>query len=267
MAASRTGLGGHLTCVQDHDDNEKTKETKIDLLDAQKEYYDQRWGREQFANMLQASRCAAIIGAIAKFEVKEPRILDFGCGTGWLSAILGQFGPTTGVDLSDYAIRLASERFPWVKFYAANVIDWRERSDLEKFDIVVSQEVIEHVPDQMKYLQTAADLLKNGGHLVLTTPNDRTFSAMPGELRRRWSDQPFEDLLASKRLKQMLRPLFHILECTTIIPGFGIERMYRVVNSHKLGRVLTTLRLQQTFERACLRAGFGLHTFVVARRR
>ena len=39
------------------------------------------------------------------------------------------------------------------------------------FDVVVSQEVIAHVPDQAAYLEKAADVLRRDGYLIITTPN------------------------------------------------------------------------------------------------
>ena|ERR1700674_5603418 len=239
----------------------------INLFRTQKEYYDQRWSREEFANALQASRCAAIVGGLACLDLTRPRILDLGCGSGWLSAILAQFGPTTGVDLSDHAVREASKRYPWVQFYAANILEWNERSQLGEFDVVVSQEVIEHVSDQLKYLSTAVNFLRDGGFLLLTTPNARAFGAMEEHLRRSWSDQPLENLLTRKQLTTMVRKSFNVLEATTIISGFGGKGLYRIASSHKLGRILASLGVKGIFDAACLRVGSGLHTFVVAKKK
>jgi 2-polyprenyl-3-methyl-5-hydroxy-6-metoxy-1,4-benzoquinol methylase len=238
----------------------------MSLLETQKDYYDQRWAREEFANALQASRCSAILGGLACLQLPKPNILDLGCGTGWLSAVLAQFGPTTGVDLSDYAVREASKRYPWVRFYAANILEWKEGLQLGEFDIVVSQEVIEHVPDQKKYLEMAANLLRDGGFLLLTTPNARTFAAMNEEFRRSWSDQPLENLLTPKELTEMIRSLFDVLEVTTIVPGFGEKGPYRIASSYKLGRILASLGLKRIFDATCLRVGSGLHTFVLAKK-
>jgi SAM-dependent methyltransferase len=239
----------------------------MDPIQSQKEYYDQRWQREPFANSLQAARCAAIVEALSRLAVKEPRILDLGCGTGWLSAILGQFGPTTAVDLSDYAVQQASERYPWVRFFQANILEWTEASKLGPFDVVVSQEVIEHIDDQPAYLRIAQGCLRDRGILLLTTPNARTFAAMPDELGRSWSDQPFEELLTVSDVGRLVERWFDILQITTIIPGHGVKGLYRIASSYKLGRLLEALRLRHAFDAACLQAGYGLHTFVVARKR
>jgi 2-polyprenyl-3-methyl-5-hydroxy-6-metoxy-1,4-benzoquinol methylase len=237
----------------------------MDIVSIQKDYYDRRWGREKFANAFQASRCAAILAEIARLDINQPRILDLGCGSGWLSAILSQFGPTTGVDLSDHVVREGHELYPWVHFYSADILEWEEASQLGQFDIVVSQEVIEHISDKPKYLRIAFDLLKDGGTLLLTTPNPRTLGAMREEIRRSWSNQPYEEFLTRSHLKQMVRSLFDIADVRTIISA-GERGLYRVVNSYKLGKILASVGLYRTFEATCLRAGFGLHTFVVARK-
>jgi len=237
----------------------------MNILTTQKEYYDRRWAQEKFINSLQASRCAAILGVIAHLDISRPRLLDLGCGSGWLSAILGQLGPTVGVDLSDYAATEARKVYPWVEFHAANIFQWEGASQLGQFDVVVSQEVIEHVSDKRAYLRIAFDFLKDGGVLIMTTPNARTFAAMQDELRRSWSDQPLEDLLTSQALIQMLRGLFEIVDVTTIIPG-GYKGLHRILNSPRLRRILQALRLNRAFEATCLRAGFGLHILAVAKK-
>lgn len=238
----------------------------MDMLTIQKKYYDRRWAEEKFVNNLQATRCAAILDAIAWLDFTQPRILDLGCGSGWLSAILGHFGPTTGVDLSDHVVREARTLYPWVQFYAGNILDWEEASQVGQFDIVVSQEVIEHVSDKPRYLKIAFDFLRDGGALIITTPNARTFAAMQDELRESWSDQPLEELLTPRELERMVRARFDVVDCRTIIPA-GSKGLHRIVNSYKLRTVLESLSMYRAFEGACLRAGFGLHTFIVASKR
>jgi 2-polyprenyl-3-methyl-5-hydroxy-6-metoxy-1,4-benzoquinol methylase len=233
------------------------------LLD-QANYYDQRWQQEGFANGLQAARCAAVVLALHEIEVNEPRILDMGCGTGWLSAILGQFGATTAVDLSDFAVKVAAKKFPWVQFYHGDIFEW-SLTQHPDFDVVVSQEVIEHVVDQAGYVRIAARLLKDRGHLILTTPNARTVRAMRNASE--WSNQPVENVLTVKELRSIVSRHFEIVEVTTIAPGFGDLGIYRLLNSKKVGALLNLLKLRTLYRKLLLRASFGLHTVVLARKR
>ena len=61
------------------------------------DFYDDRWKGFQYANRLKCHRAAAILDALASTRLKQPRILDFGCGAGWLTNILSMFGPATWV--------------------------------------------------------------------------------------------------------------------------------------------------------------------------
>jgi len=230
----------------------------------QQEYYNQRWGQEGFANALQAARCAAVVSALSQAGVQEPRILDLGCGTGWLSSIMSQFGPTTAVDLSEFAVTTTAKRFPWVRFIQGDLFEW-SKSQRPDFDVIVSQEVIEHVADQAGYLEIASLLLKDRGWLVLTTPNARTVKALRNP--QMWSNQPIENILTLKALRRLVSRRFQIVDIRTIVPGFGDTGLYRVLNSEKIGWLLDFLRIRRAYRQALLDAGFGLHTVVVARKK
>ncbi|MFM5962085.1 MAG: class I SAM-dependent methyltransferase, partial [Dolichospermum sp.] len=55
-----------------------------------------------------------------------------------------------------------------------------------KFDVVLFDEVIEHLAHPDEFLKTIAHMLKPGGHIVLTTPNGGYFkNTLP-----RFSDCP-----------------------------------------------------------------------------
>lgn len=234
-------------------------------IDLQRQFYNDRWHDFTFANRLKLERCIAILEALRSTRIREPRIIDLGCGSGWLASILGVFGPTTAVDLSDVAIDEAQKRYSHVNFYQADIMNWEYPE--EAFDIAVSQEVIEYVEDQDRYLRIARGLLRTGGFLILTTPNARTFYALPEEVRKAWSNQPIENWISIAELRKLLKPHFDILHISTIIPGYGVKGSYRFVNSQRFYHVLKLLRLHNTFDWARLKAGYGLHTIAVAQKR
>ena len=151
-----------------------------------------------------------------------------GCGMGWFASQLAQFGPTTGIDLSDDAIAQAKSNFPQVTFMAGNVFEMElpER----QFDVVVSQEVIAHVPDQPGYVEHAARGTKPGGYLIVTTPNRFV------HFRNQWPPSPsghIEQWLSRGALKRLLRPHFRVLRTTTAVP-IGRGGILRLVHSTKL---------------------------------
>ena len=235
-------------------------------IEQQKRFYNERWtNKKRILNRLKLLRTIAILDAIARTNIREPAIVDLGCGDGWLPSILGHFGPTHGVDLSDAAVVEAAERYPWVSFEYADILNWDHPP--ATFDIVISHEVIEHVDDQTKYLQIALSLLKPGGYLILTTPNARTFDSMPQARRQAWSDQPNEKWLTRKELKGLLRQAgFEMVMLDTLIPWGGAGAWRTLANSGRLRRALRRLHLDRWYEDRYLKHGFGLHTMAVAQR-
>jgi predicted TPR repeat methyltransferase len=235
-------------------------------INSQIQFYNQYWQNRSYINNLRLQRCTAILEAISRLPVKEPHIIDLGCGTGWLASILGHIGPTLGVDLSDAAIQEARQKYPYVRFLQADLLAWQDPQENE-FDIVVSQEVIEHFEDQKEYVDLAYHLLKKGGSIILTTPNARTFNAMPEEQRKAWAVQPIENWLMPHELKGLLQSCgFKVIQLTTVIPAYGIRGVYRLFAIRHLRTILRSVRLERAFLRLRLSLGFGLHLFAVAQK-
>lgn len=106
-------------------------------------------------------------------SLEHLRILDIGCGAGLLSEPLARLGAQViGIDPSDTNIAAA-------KMHAARsglLIDYRattveEMGHLERFDIVLAMEVVEHVTDVGLFLQRCAGLMKPSGMMVVSTLN------------------------------------------------------------------------------------------------
>jgi 2-polyprenyl-3-methyl-5-hydroxy-6-metoxy-1,4-benzoquinol methylase len=234
-------------------------------IQAQHEYYTDRWRKLQYVTPLELTRLTGVLEYLDRIELRpEPKICDLGCGAGWGTNIFGMFGPATGIDLSDVSV--AQERYPHCEFLSVNLSEWEPPECA--FDVVVSQEVIEHIEwaGQVKYLKLAHRLLKAGGHLVLTTPNKPTMNAISGG-GRSWSNQPLENWLNASELKTLLkRSGFEIKAQTSVTIGIASEGLYRIVNSFKLNQLLNIVGLGRLWRSAALRANFGLHLIVLARK-
>lgn len=238
-----------------------TQEPTIDL---QRAFYDQRWQGVRFVRGLKLKRCVAILDAVASTKLVEPRIIELGCGTGWLTSILGTLGPAVGVDLADAAIIEASHRYPHVEFVAADILTWNYPR--AAFDMVVSHEVLEHVEQQQAYLEVAFGLLREGGYLILTTPNKRTFDACADDESIAGDLQPIEKWVTMGELERMLSGRFSVVRATSICAGYGTRGMYRIVSSPVVRAALRRLGVGWIFDKMALDLGFGLHILAIARR-
>jgi 2-polyprenyl-6-hydroxyphenyl methylase / 3-demethylubiquinone-9 3-methyltransferase len=104
----------------------------------------------------------------------DVRILDIGCGGGLLCEPLARLGARmTGVDAGAEAIAVARGHAA----EAGLTIDYRHASAEElaatgeRFDVVLVMELVEHVADPAAFITTAADLLDDGGLMILATLN------------------------------------------------------------------------------------------------
>src|SRR5207302_9728600 len=155
---------------------------------------------------------------------------------------------------------------PYCEFVATDILEWRYPP--ERFDLVVSQETLEHIDanGQGRYLDIARGLLRDRGYLILTTPNRRTMEAFRGG-GRTCSNQPIENWLYADELKNLLRQRgFQLIRLTSFVFGHGSLGFYRLANSYKLNRFLELVGIQPIWRCALTRANFGLHFAVLAQK-
>jgi SAM-dependent methyltransferase len=228
-------------------------------ISEQRVFYDERWAGFKYPGHLELDRASKVVELMRHVKNYE-RICDLGCGAGWIAGVLGHFGRTLGVDLSN--VDRARARFTNCEFVSADILNWDYPR--ESFTLVVSSEVIEHIPypRQPDYLRVCHDLLEPGGSLILTTPNKKTMNAIPGG-GRTWSNQPIEDWLELDQLVRLLQSAgFRPTHLTSTTLGIGNLGLHRIVNSIKLNRSLERAGLRDAWHRLVLGLGFGLHLAV-----
>ena len=100
-------------------------------------------------------------------------ILDYGCGTGRISMMLGKEGyQVQGIDPAVEHIQMAAS-LNQSSHVGFNVLS-NFNAPASSFDAVVSSSVFEFVPDPEQYINDIYRLLKPGGKLIISFPN--TFS-------------------------------------------------------------------------------------------
>ncbi len=236
-------------------------------VDEQRRYYDRRWTEavDDELDSHQRARLLAIERVLASARRRRPppwRVLEVGCGTGWLSAALSRYGSVAAVDLSEAAVTLARDRYPGIGFEARDVLD----APLEPVhDLVVASEVIEHVEDQDRFVDVLAESTAPGGHLVLTTPNGRV--ADRWQRRPDWRPQPIENWVAPDELRRFLARRFGVARVTTFFFDFDRRGVYRFLNHPRYSSLVAASPAAALADRACGRLGLGLYTVALARRR
>jgi SAM-dependent methyltransferase len=95
------------------------------------------------------------------------QILDAGCGSGRNMIELAEFGEVTGLELAEASVEAARER--GVGEVVAGSVDEMPFAD-DSFDLAVSLDVIEHLPDENQSLSELRRVVKPGGMLVVTVP-------------------------------------------------------------------------------------------------
>ncbi|MHB1406039.1 MAG: glycosyltransferase [Desulfitobacteriaceae bacterium] len=128
--------------------------------------------------------------------VRGKTVLDAACGEGYGSDILAQNAlQVYGIDISAEAIEHAQSQYVGrnLTFIQASV-DSIPIGD-HSIDIVVSFETIEHLDEitQVKFLKEMKRVLKDGGFLVISTPNKLIYSDLPGYQNKHHSREFYEE--------------------------------------------------------------------------
>ncbi|MFH0936997.1 MAG: glycosyltransferase [Candidatus Daviesbacteria bacterium] len=106
---------------------------------------------------------------------KGKTVLDAGCGVGYGSFLLSNYGNAKwvkGIDISRPTVRYAKSKYqsPNISFEIGNV-EKLENVSSHSVDVVVSFEVIEHLSNQEQFIEQIRRVLKIHGLFIVSTPN------------------------------------------------------------------------------------------------
>lgn len=228
------------------------------------DFYNNYWSGLKPFSSYKLQRIEVILKHLRKLKKnrKDTKILDFGCGDGRSVAIWNLFGTASGFDLSEEAMKVAKEIFPLFEFDSGDACN--ASIDSESFNVIITQEVIEHIIDQQKFIEECSRLLTTDGIMILTTPNKFYFDRLKGG---NYSKQPIENILLPKELKNLLKNHFEILEFYSIITAKGDFGIYKIVHFRYLIAILRRLRLLDSYNRLLGYANLNLHLIVVAKKK
>jgi SAM-dependent methyltransferase len=214
---------------------------------------------------------------IRRFVPLEGRwILDVGCGLGTYVRRFREFsGHVVGIDVEVKRLIEGLRSAPGLLAAAGERLPFADAS----FDILVFNEVIEHVADDRRTIEDALRVLRPGGHIVIYAPNRLYPFETHGVYwrgRYRFGNIPLVNYLPSGPRNRLvpharaytastIRRLWKGLEVDAVVHSYvypGFDNVY--ARSPRLGRALR--RVLYLAEGTPARR-FGLSHFVVLRKR
>lgn len=186
---------------------------KFDIINRQKEdaFYERLFVKNEhwnssFPNSEETLRWRIIEQFILKIierkVISEIKILDLGCGRGWLSKLLSRYGDVLGIEPVKGVVAHARFMFPEIKFICGTTKTLLRAKNFKKFNLIVASEVIEHIPDAKKefFLRDISLLLKEEGYLIITTPRKEAQAIWNSYMK---PDQPVEDWMSENNVENL----------------------------------------------------------------
>ena len=134
-----------------------------------------------------------LLAAVPTTDVK--RAVDLGCGPGNSTELLAIRYPeavVSGLDSSADMIAAARKRLPDLQFAVADLQDW---TDTAHYDVILSNAVLQWVPDHAALFPRLVTHLAPGGSLAIQMPNNLAEPAHSG-MRALAADGPWAAKLA-----------------------------------------------------------------------
>ena len=152
-----------------------------------------------------------IYDRIKYFSPPPARVLEIGCGTGYVSSFLSAKGyEVTGCEYFSEAVELAYNNFNITRG-DARFLPFKEKS----FNVVGLFDVIEHFEDDVSLLLEAKKVLKSHGLLVITVPAKAelwSYFDVKSHHKRRYSIEKLRSLFSSTGFRPLsIEHMFSLL--------------------------------------------------------
>jgi len=168
-------------------------------------------------------------------QIRFNTALDAGCGLALYSFYLAKKNPSATIDACDCDPRLigaGKSMLNQLKLSNVSIFqaDLTQLSQIDKYELIICQDVIEHIEEDQRLLASFHRALKDGGILYLTTPHQRHtkryFQRLGlkyegrGHIRAGYTEQGLTELLKDSGFRVMtIRNVWGLF-------GEGCEELY-----------------------------------------
>lgn len=134
-----------------------------------KEGYEESIDKQYFGLVEERRRSFQYLIEQIERRLPKGKLLDVGCGEGTLVDIAVKRGwEAEGIEPNKNFVKWAKKNYG-VKIKQGSVFN--EKLEKNSYDAITLLDVIEHVPDPILFLKRCRELLKDGGYIVISTPN------------------------------------------------------------------------------------------------
>lgn len=186
-------------------------------------------------------------------DINNCIILDAACGMGYGSFCLAQQAKKVmGIDISPKVIRFCKKRYKRdnLDFFRMDCTDLKFND--HTFDVVISQDTIEHIKDDARFLSEVKRILRPKGLFIVFTPHSQEHNLAPGNIYhvREYSKESFQELITQyfpkvefygRRLSPELEKLESDLNKIRKYDRWGLRKIIPRNIRHWLGNLIAKL--------------------------
>jgi cyclopropane fatty-acyl-phospholipid synthase-like methyltransferase len=132
-------------------------------------------------------------------HLKNKKVLDIACGTGYGSEILSARNEVIGVDIDSEAIAQARAAAPNINYICSS---YQELALPQKIDTIVSLETIEHLPNPSDFIRFCYETMPSGGTLIISAPISYTTDLNTFHISD-FTESSFRKLIESKGFRPL----------------------------------------------------------------
>jgi trans-aconitate 2-methyltransferase len=151
------------------------------------------WSAQQYVKF-EDERTRPVRDLLAAVPTRAPRrAIDLGCGPGNSTQVLKARFPdaaVTGLDSSEEMVRAARQRLPDISFEVGDIDAWESPPE---WDVILSNAVLQWLPDHWSTLPRLVDKLAPGGSLAVQMPDnlDQAYHILMREISQvgPWADR------------------------------------------------------------------------------
>lgn len=146
-------------------------ETSLQLRQRMREFYETSATYKELLAAHDEIYLRHYVELVIRYAPSGSRILDLGCGNGISSRLLNQADfDVVGTDISALFLEEAQEwENPKLRYQVCDVLELPFENN--SFDVICSNELIEHLPDVGTALTEMIRVVRKGGKVVLSGPN------------------------------------------------------------------------------------------------